>query len=282
MWFLWALLSPLTFGVSGFLMKASSARQGSVPHTLWGLYLSGTLGFAVWLAFSGAFRLDAAVLLGGVAVSLGSAAGNWLFMLALQRGPASLTSPLVNTNILLVIAISVAFYGERLSAMEWTGVALLVLAVFLIPIDPDENLSIRDRTWYGLVVTATILFTFRNGGLKVTDEWGLAGESVLFYGYLFSLGWMTVELVRKHPRTPAASARNGLQWGLAAGIFSFAGMQLYAIALIEGPASIVAPLFATNSLVVALLSIHFFRERLSKLQAASLALLIVGLALSRM
>lgn len=285
MWFFWALLSSVTFGMSGFLMKVSSARRGSVTHTLWSLYLIGTLGFAIWVAVTGQFRLDLPILLGGLIVGLGSAAGNWLFMLALAKGPASLTSPLVNTNILLIIAFSVTWYGEHLSLNEWAGVILLVGAVFLIPIDPDEELSIRNRSWYTLVIAATLFFTFRNGGLKVTEEMDMAGETVLFYGYLFSWLWMSVEILRRsrsqqETRDPIG-IRTGLLWGGIAGIFSFIGMQLYTLALIGGPASIVAPLFATNSLVVALLSIRFFRERLSPLQKTSLFLLFVGLALTR-
>jgi uncharacterized membrane protein len=280
MWFTWALLSSLTFGIAGFLMKVSSASRGSVIHTLWALYLTGTLGFAWWIWVFGEFRLDGAVLLGGMAIGLGSAGGNWLFMLALEKGPASLTSPLVNTNILLIILLSILFFGESLSGTETVGVILLVAAIVLIPIDPNETLAITDRRWYLLVLVATLLFTFRNGGLKVTEEAGLAGEVILFYGYLFSWLWMLLEM-RRHRRDLAAMKR-GLSWGGLAGIFSFVGMQLYAIALIEGPASIVAPLFATNSLVVALLSILLFKERLSLIQTLALFLLVSGLIITRL
>ncbi|QKG83588.1 DMT family transporter [Kroppenstedtia pulmonis] len=285
MWFVWGLLSSLIFAMSGFLMKTSSVKRGSVIATLFGLYLSGTLGFAGLVVWQGQFRWDWAVLVAGIIVGFGSAAGNWLFMVALEKGPASLTSPLVNTNILLIILFSTLFYGERLTFMEWTGVGLLLLAVLCIPIDPDEELAIRDKKWYAVVIGATLLFTFRNGGLKVTEELGMTGEIVLFYSYLLGLIWFSFELWRKgrntnqHAGTKAMGT--GIKWGLLAGIFSFAGMQLYTVALIEGPASIVAPLFATNSLVVALLSILFFKERLSSVQKISLIFLFIGLVLTR-
>ncbi len=113
----------------------------------------------------------------------------------------------------------------------------------------------------------------------------MAGETVLFYGYLFSWLWMSIEILRRSPSKQEIrkriGIRTGLLWGGIAGIFSFIGMQLYTLALIEGLASIVAPLFATNSLVVALLSIRCFGERLSFLQKISLLLLFVGLALTR-
>ena len=47
-------------------------------------------------------------------------------------------------------------------------------------------------------------------------------------------------------------------WGLGVVFFSFAGMQLDAIALDHGPASIIAPIFSTNSLAVAFLSYLVF------------------------
>ena len=163
---------------------------------------------------------------------------------------------------------------------------LLILAVSLIPFDPDEELKIKNARWYFLVLAATLLFTLRNGGLKVTEEMALSGTLVLFYGYLLGLVWFLAEdLLRRIRGTlaerPHGAALTGLWWGSLAGIFSFVGMQLYAVALIDGPASIVAPLFATNSLVVAVFSILFYRERLSRIQTLSLILLFAGLVLVR-
>src|SRR5690606_9792965 len=122
MWLLWAILSAATFGMSGFWMKVSSVRRGSTLHTLLGLYLTGTLGFLWWALRTGSLRADLPLLIAGFVIGLGSAAGNLLFMKALDQGPASLTSPLVNTNILLIIIFSVAVYGERLSVTEVIGV----------------------------------------------------------------------------------------------------------------------------------------------------------------
>ncbi len=287
-WFIIASLSALTFGFSGFFMKVSSARQGSLPHLLWGLYCTGTLGFLFWMIYTHDFAFTLPFLIGGLIIGLGSAAGNWFFMKALDHGPASLTAPLLNINIILIIGMSMLLYDEQLSVIEGIGVILLIIAISLIPIDPDEKLAIRDRRWYLLLFFATLLFTFRNGGLKVTEELGLSGTIILFYGYLASLIWFSVELlIRSRMKVHAASfgnkaqVRTGLTWGLIAGIFSWIGMQLYAIALELGPASIVAPLFATNSLVIALLSILIFRERLSKLQILALCCLMIGIVLLR-
>src|SRR5690606_41377668 len=93
-------------------------RRGSTLYTLLGLYLTGTLGFFGWALQTETLRADLPLLIAGIVIGLGSAAGNLLFMKALDQGPASLTSPLVNTNILLIILFSVIVYGERLSGTE--------------------------------------------------------------------------------------------------------------------------------------------------------------------
>src|SRR4051794_36578269 len=111
-WFVIAALSSLTFGLAGFFMKVSAARRGSVAHLLLGLYLTGTLGFLLWMWREGTFRTDVPTLVGGLLLGLGSTLGNLLFMKALDQGPASLTTPFVNTNILLIILFSVIVYGE--------------------------------------------------------------------------------------------------------------------------------------------------------------------------
>ncbi|MBA4544467.1 MULTISPECIES: EamA family transporter [Thermoactinomyces] len=281
MWFILALISSVTFGLAGFMMKASSAQRGSTNHLLWGLYCTGTLGFLWWMVYTGAVSFSLKTILAGIVIGWGSAWGNLLFMKALETGPASLTSPLVNVNIVLTVAMSLLLYGEELSLYESAGVLLLIAAVSILPIDPNESLRIRNIRWYALVLMATVLFFLRNGGLKITEEWHLPNAAVLFVSYAFGLVWFTAEIFRKRSALDKPAVRTGLRWGLMSGIFSFAGMQVYAIALESGPASIVAPIFATNSLVVALLSILVFRERLSTVQILTLILLFVGLILIR-
>lgn len=283
MWYTLAILSSLSFGLGGFMMKVSSVKRGSIVHLLWGLYLTGTICFFGWVLYTDSWILNIQILLAGFIIGLGSAIGNLLFMKALDHGAASLTSPVVNANVILTIGLSVLYFGESLSLTEWIGISLLVLAIMILPIDPDEKLRIRNLKWYGLVIIAMFLFFLRNGGLKVTEEMQLPSAMVLFIGYAFSLIWCSIELFRcRNRRVSYLTKKIGIHWGLSAGIFSFIGMQIYAVAVANGPASIVAPIFSTNSLVVALLSIWIYQERLSLLQTISLISIFIGLVLTRL
>ncbi|MDQ0337690.1 drug/metabolite transporter (DMT)-like permease [Caldalkalibacillus uzonensis] len=283
MWFVAALLSALIFGLAGFTMKFGSTRHAALNHLLFGLYLSGSMGFAFIMAVDGKFSLNGWLILAGLVVGIGSTWGNWLFMKALELGPASLTSPFVNLNIVWVVIMSVWVYDEVLSVFEVAAILLLVVAVSLLPLDPQESLSIRDRRWYGLVFLATLLFFLRNGGLKITEEWDLNNTLVLFYAYLFGTLWSWWMMKREQRGFDDDNrlTRFGFYCGMVAGIFSFAGMQLYAHALSTGPASIVSPVFATNSMVVAILSVWLLRERLSLLQVGALTCVMAGIVMLR-
>ncbi|MFX3632005.1 MAG: EamA family transporter [Candidatus Pristimantibacillus sp.] len=280
MWLATAVGSALLFGLAGWWMKVSQMRGGLTSVMLFGLYASGTIGFGIHSAVEGTWTSfhDYRIWIAGIIIGAGSAIGNALFMKALDYGPASLTSPLTNMNIVLVIALGTLVYGEQLQLNEAIGITLLLLAVVLISYKKQEKVSAIERKWFLYVAAAIVFFTFRNGGLKITEELGLASAPILFIGYGLSLLWFMFPLLRPMNRT---AAWTGLKLGLLAGLFSYGGLQLYAAALATGPANLAAPIFATNSLVVAAGAIIVYKEKLNSVQWAAFACTLAGLIIIR-
>lgn len=101
-WLITALLSAIIFGFSGFLMKVGCSRGHSSYILLLGLYITGTLAFAISLIMQNSWGLSLLVLASSVIVGIGSAVGNNYTVRALAIGPASITSPLINLNIVLI------------------------------------------------------------------------------------------------------------------------------------------------------------------------------------
>ncbi|CAM4307553.1 drug/metabolite transporter (DMT)-like permease [Paenibacillus endophyticus] len=281
MWLITAISSALLFGLAGWWMKVSQMRGGSTRTLLLGLYASGTAGFGVHAALEGTWGwlANPQVWIAGVIIGAGSAWGNALFMKALHYGPASLTSPLTNMNIIIVIAVATWWYQEPLSATESVGIVLLLLAVVFIAHKRKEPLTIKERRWFLLVGTAILMFAIRNGGLKVTDELGLPSAPLLFIAYALSLCWFLIPTKETASRT---DDRTGLWLGTIAGLFSYGGLQLYAAALATGQANLAAPIFATNSLVVAAGAIIVYKEKLTVVQWAAFAFTILGLIVIRL
>ncbi|UVI31769.1 DMT family transporter [Paenibacillus spongiae] len=303
MWFAAAVGSALLFGLAGWWMKVSQMRGGSSSYLLLGLYISGTIGFGVHAAVERTLLPDLTdwrVWAAGLLIGAGSALGNALFMKALESGPASLTSPLTNMNIVLVIGLGTFVYNEPFTSMEMSGVLLLLAAVVLISIRGNEQLTITSRNWYLYVGLSVLLFAVRNGGLKVTEEMGLSGAPILLIAYALSIIWFGAaaykerNAMRSAMRSQSSVTRNmttpdyssssaiGMRLGLISGLFSYGGLQLYTIALQTGQANIAGPIFASNSLVVAVGSIVLYRERLSLLQWIAFVLMFAGLILIRL
>lgn len=189
LWFLLAVASAVVFGFSTFFFKINSFRKWPLMPFFAGVYGSGTLAFVVTAYLEGTLYLTPMIILSGIIVGIGSTYGNLLFMKALEYGPASLTSPIVNTNILLIVIMSVFFYGERLGFLEYAGILLIITAISILPLDPKEKLSIPNRIWYVYAFLATVLFFLRNGGLKVTEEMALPNTTILMVGYFVGAVW---------------------------------------------------------------------------------------------
>lgn len=282
-WFLLAIASSIIFSFSTFFFKVNSFKHWPLLPFFIGVYMSGTLGFFVTAYFEGVLYFTLAIIIGGIIVGIGSTFGNLLFMKALDYGPASLTSPIVNTNILMIVLMSVFVYGENLHIIEYIGIFLIIVAISILPLDPKESMSIPNRIWYVYAILATVLFFLRNGGLKITEEMVLPNTTVLFVGYFVGAIWSIYAYVTSEEKSSVNSTKQkkGFYFGLLTGLFSYGGMQLYVMALKTGPASIISPIFATNSLIVALLSIFYLKEKITIMQTITLITVFIGILLLR-
>ena len=218
-------------------------------------------------------------------------------MKALDNGPASLTAPLMNLNILLVILMSVTIYGEHIQSIEVGGIVLLITSAILVSIKLKEPLTIKEKKWFGLVVLGGLLFFFRNGGLKVTAELLLANTPILFISYLLSAIWFAIAALSNSRNFSNALHKNSVEKPLI-GLHRLTVQDFYGVCSLAvshtaafsstpsrykiGRGSIVAPIFSTYGLVVVVGSVLVYKERLTLLQAIALFLLFAGLILVKL
>lgn len=70
-------------------------------------------------------------LMGGVLLYVG---GTVLFILALRGGELSVLYPFVSVTYIWVCILSMKFLGEKMNALKWGGIALIILGVSFIGI----------------------------------------------------------------------------------------------------------------------------------------------------
>lgn len=281
-WFVATLLGATIFGTGGFLIRLGSAKhEDGGLWVLLGLYLSGSAAFTVMAIVEGVMRPTVDVVLVGMLIGLGSVFGNVAWVNAFKYGPASLTGPVVNSYNILIIVMSVLFFGESLTVKELVAIGVILASVSLLSYDPNEELRIQDRRWFVFVLLAILLFFTRNGGLKIAEEAQYNNTALLAYGYMVGIIWFTYAIRKKSAPPNWSGIQFSLGWGLLSGLCSFGGLYLFSYSLAHGPASIISPVFSLNGLIFALLTITLMGERLSRYQTMALIGSTLGLILLR-
>lgn len=276
-----ALLGALFFAASGMLFKWNAHSQGDDVYFLFGLYLVGSICFFI-NGYDGLSEINqTAFIICALLIGLGSAGGNFLFSKALRLGPASLTTALAKSNILIVIFLSAFYYKERILVSEMLGVFCFLSAMLIINFKRRANRKPADSKWFIILLFCIILLSFRNGGLKVVDEIQLNSALVGWLAYLlcalFFAGLMVVK--KKDTMIGRSSNSVALLKGSVTGILSYAGLMAYISALKTGPASIVVTIFSLDMIFVLLMSYFLFGERLTRNQKIGFILSAVGFLL---
>lgn len=136
-WLPWALLSAAFAALTAIFGKVGVANIGSDLATLIRtIVILGTL--AAIVAATGQWQAPDTIpsktwiflVLSGLATG-----ASWLcYFRALKLGDAARVAPIDKLSVVLVAVFGVIFLGERLSGVNWTGVALIGLGAILVAV----------------------------------------------------------------------------------------------------------------------------------------------------
>jgi transporter family protein len=134
-WIVWALLSALFAALTAILAKVGVEKVNSdfatfVRTVVVAVVLSGILTLTRQWQAPGAVSARTYLFLGLSGLATGA---SWLcYFRALKLGDAARVAPIDKLSVVLVAIIGVAVLGERLSAPNWTGVALFAAGAVLV------------------------------------------------------------------------------------------------------------------------------------------------------
>jgi len=134
-WLVWALLSACFAALTAVFAKIGVERVDPDLATLIRtvVILAVLSGIVLW---GGQYRQLSAtptrtylfLVLSGIATG-----ASWLcYFRALHVGDAARVAPVDKLSVVLVAVFSVAFLGERLSVVNWLGVALIAAGAWLV------------------------------------------------------------------------------------------------------------------------------------------------------
>jgi len=238
-------------------------------------FLVAWFGAGVGNLFPASEGLTGALVMGGIngALYLG---GFVLLQINVRRNGVVLSSTFMKLGLLVSIAVSVLFFQEVPDLLQITGFCLAVAAILLINYKKESGSGTADFK-LGLILMLLA------GGMadtmsKIFEELGnpLLEPQFLAYTFLVALILCSVLMHRKGQRP----GKWEVLYGLLIGIPNFFSAKFLLGALTRIPAVIVYPVYSVGTiLVVTMIGVLAFRERLEKRQWIAMGLILVALVL---
>ncbi|MFD0687665.1 EamA family transporter [Actinomadura fibrosa] len=260
-----ALGSALAYGVAdvvgGLLSRRADFRAVALLGQLGGLACAVVAAVLVPAA-----RVGAADLGWGALSGVGTAAGMVFLYRGLSRGGMSVVVPVSAVGgVALPVLAGVAFLGDRPSAASWTGIAIVLPALWLVSrARSDEQGRARAALADGLLASAGIGVQYLALAQAGEDAgaWPVAAGRA---AAVLAIAPMMRSPGRRLPRARFAvgAAVNGAVAAVA--------LVLYLLATKEQLVVVAVVLSSLYPVVPVLLGVTALRERLSLAQAAGLA-----------
>lgn len=230
---------------------------------------SGSISSGVKLssAASPAFAILLAIL-GGIVTYICL----YILQLSTARNGSAMTITFNKVGVMIPAILSVIFFGEVPRAMQIIGVLIAVLSIFMVYFKKEEASVITLK----MALFGTLFFGgFLDFISKIYEYYGTAQFQGLFifYLYLFSTILAFIAMMRKDK----IIHRSDVVFGLITGIPMQFISQFLLKALTTVPAFIVFPLYSVGAiLLVNIINLIFFKEKLSKRQFAAIGMMIVA------
>ncbi len=208
---------------------------------------------------------------------------NTSLALAYHHGELTKVYPLVRGSApLLTLAISLLALHEAVGPGEIAGIIVLAVGIMLLALDGGSR-AIRAAPQVFLYAAATSLcitvYTLSDGlGARAS---GNANDYVIWLFVLDALPMLALVFIAKRQAFLAAVGDNWIV-GLAGGALSLGAYWIVIWAMTVAPIPIVAALRETSILFALLIGMLFVGERVTKVRAVSILLVVAGLALMRL
>jgi transporter family protein len=137
-WLLWSLVTIVLWGLWGLVSKVASAAMDAYVNQL--LYTAGLAPLLVFVAWT-VYRHGAGEKRDGRAMGvfwafftgiLGGVGNIFFFQAMVAGGKASVVAPVTALFPMITVLLALIFLHERLGRVQWLGLALAFVAIYLL------------------------------------------------------------------------------------------------------------------------------------------------------
>jgi drug/metabolite transporter (DMT)-like permease len=277
MWIAAAFVTMVCFGTNNTIFKWSTQRKVSKVHIQFYFYFVAfllTFGFAI---VAGTVHLNLITILLGAFIGILNANGNIQMSMAFEKGPASLTSPLVGTNTIFPILCAGVVFHEHISLIQWVGILIMLGSAMAIQYSSDNKGRINYYPWMMRVVLAIFSFGLLGILMKTSSYLQINSLDILIAMYGGGSIYLAIFSMYKKEKWQRSEANVGS----IVGLISILGYSSYFYALKTGTASIVFPIVSLNCLVVVLAGVLLYKEKLERYQLIGVLTALLGIIFTK-
>ena len=269
-------MCALAYGVSDFVGGFASRRVPALRIVLLS-YPVAMVALTVVAALVGGHVTTPAVVYGFLA-GVSSAFGVWWFYAALGAGPISVVSPLTAILVAGVPVISGVVLGERPTVLAYAGIAVALIAVFLVSRDTTDEDAQPHR------FTKTVAWLTVGSGLAFGLNFVLmhqtpvdSGLWPVVFGRIASTSVIIVAAaVSGNLHLPTGQAR---KLALTAAVLDTVANVTMLLALHASLLSLASVLISLYPAATVALAVVVLKERVTRPQLAGMALALVSVAM---
>ena len=271
-----ALAAALAWGTSDFLGGVAARRGDQTNAITLGTQATGLLTFVPVAMFVGG-RLTAADFWWALAGGASAGLAIYLLYVGFTKSHTGVVAPIAAIGTAAIPAAFGLASGETLTPIQSAGVALGLIAIFLISRSGEEapTADFHTRIGVGYGIAAGIGFALMFIAVdQLTPDSGGWGVLPLRLGGVLVM--LSLALIRK---VPLLATRSVWGWIVASGFLGSMGNLAFIVATRDGAlsvVSIVASLFPAATVALAYI---FFGERLRLIQRIGVGAALTAIAL---
>ncbi len=277
-WYTFSIAALLLLGTQRFLYKVAAEKNYSSALTT-AIFMAtvSILSAAVFFATEGSVaNLPALIglsLLNSCAFALTTVAN----IEALKHLPAGITFPLTRLSLVVVILVSIALFGERLTPANWFGILLALSVVIIIGYDAKWNDNTHGNVRSGFFFVAICIVC----GALASISSKLAADSVSKTGFMalsYLFGTCFSLLIERKFGKGQTAEKNlvAVRIGVLMGGLNFFGFYAFLMALASGPLSAIASLTGMHFVIAIILSVLFYKEQITPRRSIGIGLTILA------
>ena len=275
----YGLIAMFAGGIANALLKSAAERLDVLPAVIFRSGVSASTLAALALALRPAFVFSADMFLFALALSILGYFPFLFFVRGLSVGKVGVVSPIAAGWIIVAAAVGFVFLGEQIIFEKLFALALVVLGVFAVTMDPKEwgragALSVRGGVPFALA--AALLWGVVFPLFQVPSSFfGALYFALLIESTVCLSGISHLLLTRARFPKREIIEKNWIPItiaGVLTAFFTFAVSE----GCLTGEVSIVSALAGSAVVVAVLAAAAMYRERLSPLQYAGAGLVLFG------